>query len=176
MTDPIQDAERLGFDVVYDEHFPFVYRRVRQLGVADALIDDVVQEIFVVIHRQLNGFEGRSSMRAWVAGITRRVVQDQLRRKRNQPAGSALAAEPADERPTPEHVLDRRRALETISRLLEQLSPEHREAFYLHEMEGLSGREISEVLDIPENTAWSRIKGARRKFNTLLAKRERANG
>lgn len=176
MTERLPGAERLDFDVVYDEHFSFVYRRVRQLGVRDAMVDDVVQEVFVVIHRRLDSFEGRSSMRAWVAGVTRRVVQDQVRRKRNQPSGTPITGEWVDPRPTPDQDLERRRAFAALSTLLSRLSPEHREAFYLHEMEGMSGREIAEAVGIPEDTAWSRIKAARRRINALLPKKVRADG
>src|SRR5579859_5834321 len=63
------------FAQVYEEHFSFVWRSARRLGAPDAVVDDVVQEIFVIVHRRLAAFEGRSSMKTWLYGIVLNVVR-----------------------------------------------------------------------------------------------------
>ncbi|MEJ7732639.1 MAG: hypothetical protein WKG00_25980 [Polyangiaceae bacterium] len=50
------------FAAVYEQHFDFLWRSVRRLGVADAHVDDVVQEVLLVVHRRLESFGGRSSL------------------------------------------------------------------------------------------------------------------
>ena len=65
---PVQAPPRrqcLVFDDVYREHFAFVWRAAKRLGVGDGSLDDVVQEVFVVVHRRLDGFESRSSVKTW---------------------------------------------------------------------------------------------------------------
>src|SRR6185436_19202677 len=69
----------LVFEEVYEQNVTFVWRSARRLGVADAAIDDVVQEIFVVVHRRLREFEGRSSLKTWLFAIVLRVVRDHRR-------------------------------------------------------------------------------------------------
>ena len=64
---------------IYQEHFDFVWRSARRLGVPDSAVDDVVQEVFIVVHRQLATFEGRSSMKTWLFGILRNLVLRQRR-------------------------------------------------------------------------------------------------
>jgi len=75
----------LVFDAVYREHFAFVWRAAKRLGVGDGALDDVVQEVFVVVHRRLDGFEGRSSLKTWLFGIALRIVRDHRRAVRRRP-------------------------------------------------------------------------------------------
>src|SRR5262249_12085268 len=63
----------LRFADVYEALFAFVWRSVRRLGVDEGAVDDVVQEIFVIVHRRLHDFEGRSSVKTWIFGIVLRV-------------------------------------------------------------------------------------------------------
>jgi hypothetical protein len=93
------------FRELYDQYFAFVWRCVANRGVHAAALDDVVQEVFIVVHRKLPEFEGRSSLRTWLAGIVRRVVSDYLHKRGNQAAGDipltrepATSASPAEQR------------------------------------------------------------------------------
>ena len=74
------DVQALDTTTIFREHAPFVWRVVRRLGVAESDTADVCQEVFVVIHRRLAEFEGRSSVRTWVYGICVRAVSDYWRR------------------------------------------------------------------------------------------------
>src|SRR5262245_39607962 len=68
-------VETRRFEEVYDEHIDFVWRSLRLLGVADAQLDDAIQDVFVVVHRKLDTFEGRASIRTWIFGIALRVAR-----------------------------------------------------------------------------------------------------
>lgn len=166
------DGGRPTFEAVYEAEFGFVWRLVAFRGVPAALQDDVVQEVFLVVYRKLPEFEGRSSVRAWVAGIVRKVVKDQLTLRRHRSAGEAIPAELADPRPSPEDRLQQHRTLALVDAILAELPPEQREVFVLHEIEGLSGREIAEALSENPNTVWTRLRAARRRFDDALEARE----
>ena len=84
--------EDRSFDAIYEAHFSFVWRSVCRLGVADSMVDDVVQDIFVVVHRKLGDFEGRSSIKTWLFAIIRRTVRDHRRSRSRRPADAAGAA------------------------------------------------------------------------------------
>lgn len=62
------------FTQVYQSHAPMAWRSLRRLGVPDAEVADAAQEVFVVVHRKLDGFEGRSSLTTWLTGICLRVA------------------------------------------------------------------------------------------------------
>src|SRR5690349_18720106 len=70
------DAQAITFDAVVAEHGPYVWRVLRRLGVRSADIEDVWQETFIVVHRKLGGFEGRSQLRTWLSAIAVRVASD----------------------------------------------------------------------------------------------------
>src|SRR5512146_2914504 len=91
-TGPRADAV-LTFEEVYEEHFAFVWRNLRRLGVTEAGLRDAAQDVFVVVHRRMHEFAGRGSVQAWLYSILRRVAADHRRRARRK---DILDAEPLD--------------------------------------------------------------------------------
>ncbi|HEX4335237.1 MAG TPA: sigma-70 family RNA polymerase sigma factor [Polyangiaceae bacterium] len=160
---------RLTFRQVYDTYFAFVWRAAANRGVPDAAMDDVVQEVFLVVHRKLAGFEGRSTLRTWLSGIVRRVVADHVKKRGNQATAQETlddhAVEAADD---PAEDLERRAAVELVEALLEKMSDAHRDVFVLYELEQLTTREIAELTKTNENTVQTRLKAARKTFQRGL--------
>jgi RNA polymerase sigma-70 factor (ECF subfamily) len=160
------------FETIYREHFRFVWRTVRRLGIEGALIDDVVQEVFVVVHRRLADFEGRSTAKTWLYGIVRRVVADHRRTLRRKPLGNGTDAEGVDAATLPEEgpeaSAEQAERVRLLHRLLGQLDEAKREAFILAELEGLTLAEIAEALGVNANTVASRLRAARREFEAAL--------
>jgi RNA polymerase sigma-70 factor (ECF subfamily) len=155
----------LVFREVYDAHFAFVWRAAANRGIPEAALDDVVQEVFVVVHRKLGEFEGRSSVRTWLASIVRRVVADHLKKKGNQAvAGESLDACAADRLEEPGVVAERRAAVQLVDELLAKMTDVQREVFVLYELEQMTTREIAELTATNENTVQTRLKAARKVF------------
>ena len=71
-----------SFATIYKLYFDFVWSSVRRLGVRDEAIDDVVQEIFVVIHSRLHTLQQPDSLRSWIYGVVRRTVSTYHRSRR----------------------------------------------------------------------------------------------
>jgi RNA polymerase sigma-70 factor (ECF subfamily) len=167
------------FESVYDELFDFVWRSARRLGVADAAVDDVVQEVFLVVHRRLSGFEGRSSIKTWVFAILLRVVSDWRRGQRRKGGLAsydqlAVDGEMRDERAAcPAATVEQAEAVRLLHRLLGELDDDKRAVFVLAELEQTTAPEIAELLGIPLNTVYSRLRAARLEFEKTLA-RQRA--
>jgi RNA polymerase sigma-70 factor (ECF subfamily) len=168
---PRSVAATPAFDDVYEAHFAFVWRNVLNRGVPASAVDDVVQEVFVVVHRKLPGFEGRSSLRTWLAGIVRRVVSDYVRKRGNAPAGDELLErESVSPARGPAEELDAKAAARVLDELLRRMPEAQREVFVLHEVEQMTGREIAEAVGANENTVHTRLRAARRIFEDGLAR------
>jgi RNA polymerase sigma-70 factor (ECF subfamily) len=157
---------------VYETHFDFVWRSARRLGVASLHVDDVVQEVFLVVHRRLAEFEGRSSLKTWLFAITRRVVRDHRRSARRKPAEPLGAIEPADLGPGADVRLSRGEEARLLHALLDELDDEKRETFVLAELEQMSGPEIAEALDVNLNTVYARLRAARALFEQAVVRHQ----
>jgi RNA polymerase sigma-70 factor (ECF subfamily) len=157
----------LTFDDVYAAHVAFVWRIVRALGVPEAALDDAVQDVFVVVHRRLAEFEGRAAITTWLFAIARRVASAQRRKvDRSEP----LAAEPAGRADTFASV-SRAEAAAIVAAILETIDEDQRVVFALVELEQLSVPEVARMLDVKLNTAYSRLRLARKAFEAALARR-----
>ncbi|MEM6993525.1 MAG: sigma-70 family RNA polymerase sigma factor, partial [Myxococcota bacterium] len=77
---------RPSFEQVYAEHHDFVRRSVRGLGVPEAAADDVTQDVFLVVHRRLPGFDHRAPVKAWVFGIARNLARKHRARRTGPPS------------------------------------------------------------------------------------------
>ncbi len=168
------------FQEVYDEHFAFCWRMARRLGVPDASVDDVVQDVFLVLHRRLGEYDGRASMRTWLFGILSHVIRDFRRRYRRKDAKhvppapdsgtDAAATSPA---PTPAALAERSEKVALLKRLLDELEDGKREILVLAYLEQMTVPEIAELLGVNLNTTYSRLRAARQAFDQL---HERARG
>ncbi|WP_438010686.1 sigma-70 family RNA polymerase sigma factor [Sorangium sp. So ce321] len=170
------------FEALYDEHFAFVWRSLRRLGVIDAALDDAVQDVFLVVHRRLAEFEGRSSMKTWLFGIVLRVARTHRRAAlRGGPRGHAAEA-PADpeavagpEADQPDARTEQAEAVRILHELLDDLDEEKREVFVLAELEQMTAPAIAEVAGINVSTVYSRLRAARHDFEQAVL-RHRARG
>jgi len=160
----------VDFDELFETHAGFVWRALGRLGVATGDLADASQEVFIVIHRQLPGFEGRSSLKTWMYEICLRVAgayRNKAFRRREQVGEAPVASYEARQ----EDELDWRRARAYLMAVLAQLDEEKREVFVLYDLEGLSMPEVVEVLHCPITTAYSRLEAARKVVRTAFARR-----
>lgn len=172
---PAADAGPLVFDRIYDEHFAFVWRAARRLGVSEGSLDDVVQETFLVVHRRLDDFAGRSSLRTWLYGIAVRVVRDHRRSLRRK--SPHLASDPTDPdtleiapEAGPHEARVRVEAVELLHVLLDTLADDRREVLVLAELEELPVPDIAEATGTNVNTVYTRLRAARADFNAALTR------
>jgi RNA polymerase sigma-70 factor, ECF subfamily len=164
---PSISNSRLQFSDVYEQHFEFVWRSARRLGVPEASLDDVVQDVFVTVYRRLPDFEGRSQVKTWVFGILRNTVNDLRRSQRRKPT-EALIAEPIDVSAGPQEAFAREEGARLLHAVLTELEDDLRDVFVLSELEQMSAPEVASALNVNVNTVYSRLRAARRDFDAAL--------
>jgi RNA polymerase sigma-70 factor (ECF subfamily) len=161
-----------SFTDVFSEYGAYVLGLVRRLGVQEREVEDVAQEVFVIVHRQLAGFDGRSTLKTWVCGIALRVAANHRRkayRRRERPDDFADGRAPlARLEATQEQELDRLRQAEALQRALDALTDKLREVFVLYEIEELPMLDVARALGIPRFTAYSRLREGRMKVAAAL--------
>jgi len=167
-------ARELGAEDVYEQHADFVWRTLQHLGVRDADLEDLGQEVFVTVHRRLSTFDGRSKLTTWLFGICLNLV---LRHRRRAYFRFELShAEPPEcvDPHTPEGRYAGEEARARLEQLLDKLSPERRATFLLFEVEGASCEEIAELTGVPVGTVYSRLHLARKQVAGAAARLRRA--
>ena len=164
---------RPTFREIYEAHFDFVWRSLRRLGVDSAQLEDVAQEVFVVVHRRLGEFEGRSSLKTWIYGIASRVAHTARRsaaRRRTEPLGAVECGGPGPHRAT-----EAAQAARLVHALLEAVPEDRREVFVLAELEQMTAPEIADAMGIPINTVYSRLRVARKEFDAAVKRHNLRN-
>jgi RNA polymerase sigma-70 factor (ECF subfamily) len=173
MEPEVVRASGLRFAEVFREHAPYVWRVLRRLGVREADAEDLCQEVFVVVHRKLPEFEGRSSVRTWIYGIAARVASDHRRRahvRREHATGDV----PEERRSAPQlRELELGQARAMLDAALAELDDDKRAVFVLYEIEELEMKDVAEALGCPLQTAYSRLHAARKRVEESVQRRAR---
>jgi len=168
---------RAGDHQAFRELYDRYHRQVLSVAVGltgngdDAM--DVVQETFVRAHRNLGSFLGESSFYTWLYRIAINVGIDFRRRQARraevlQPEPIDEAVDDAERTPEPRVEMERHELGERIASAIDELTPEHKAAIILREIEGLSYEDISKVMQCSKGTVMSRLHYARKKLQAKL--------
>jgi RNA polymerase sigma-70 factor (ECF subfamily) len=157
-----------GFEAIYGEHFGFVWRCLRGLGVQEASLDDAAQDVFVIVHRKLCDFRGDSTLRTWLYGIVRNVAMNQRRSVYRRGPTEELGPDVPAHGPRPDEHAQDREAADFVRGFLERTSQKKRELFVLAILEQMSIPEVAEALSIPLNTAYTRLRDVRSEFRKAM--------
>lgn len=163
-----RDARLTG---IVRQHYAFVWRSLRRLGVPEADADDAAQRVLEVIARRLADIEPRAE-KSFLFQTALRVASD-LRRSRGRArtiADEDTLTRATDDKPSPEEALDRKQARAELDMILDQLSLDLRAVFVLFELEEMSTNEIAALLSIPPGTVSSRLHRAREDFQAICAR------
>ncbi len=171
-TDANERDVAASFEEVYEAHVGFAFRTARRLGVPERSVDDVVQEVFVVVHRRLGDYDGRAPIKSWVYGIFARVVANHRRSNRRRDTFIDLSANleiesAASSDPSPSQIAERQEDVRWALRILDMLDDQKREVMVLSELEHMTLAEVASAIGSNVNTVFSRLKAARKAFVAL---------
>jgi len=154
------------------EHYGFVWRLLRRLGLREGDADDAAQQVFLAATGRLGDVEPARE-RSFLYGVALNVGARARRshgRRREEPLEAAGEREAPG--PNAEQLLERRQARELLDALLDEMPEDLRVVFVLFELEELSTPQIAELCEIPVGTAASRLRRAREDFEERVARVE----
>lgn len=158
---------------VYRTHAGFVWRIVRRFGIPEGSVEDVMHEVFLVVHRRLGEYDGRASMTTWLYSIARGVASNHRRGRAREERRIRLVS------PEPSGVVDPQRATEEVEAadfvraFVATLDAEKRQIFELVDLEGLPVPQVAQECGIKLNTAYSRLRAARKAFQVAVDRRQK---
>jgi RNA polymerase sigma-70 factor, ECF subfamily len=176
-----KEAESLDLSTIHTEHADFVWLTLQRLGVRDADVEDLLQEVFVVVHRRLHTFDGSARMTTWLFGICVRVAAAYRRRayfRREHPTAD-IPEQVMPEEASPETAAQAGEARARLYSILDSMDLEDRALFVMFEIDEVSCEQIAEMLGVPLGTVYSRLHAARQAFQKALTRfeaRESARG
>jgi RNA polymerase sigma-70 factor (ECF subfamily) len=157
----------LAFEEVYRKWFTEVTRFARALGCRPEDLEDVAQEVFLVVRRKLDGFDGQN-FGGWLYTITRNTVSGHRRAAWFRRVLSLTRTERLEDFQDPGEdavsKLERKEAQRLVLMLAKKIHSSRRDTFLLFELEGYRGEEIATLLEIPVATVWTRLHLARKEF------------
>lgn len=177
---PASGEIRLEFDEVYRRYAPAVVRWVSRLGGPQVDLEDAVQEVFVIVDRQLASFVPDAKITTWLFRITRNVVRQERRKNRfwrwlrgsAQDAAGRLRASGR----SPLEDAEQRAARERVYRILDGMNERYRTALILADLEELAAPEIAERMGVSRANLWVVLHRARADFTRRLARDEESDG
>jgi RNA polymerase sigma-70 factor (ECF subfamily) len=161
------DGDTTAWRALYDRHFPDVERLVASLGIVDAEADDICQEIFVIIYKNLARFRGEARLSTWIYRLATREAIRFARRRRLMRGLADLFARDKRDTPTADWSESEAGRRHYLRQLLDRLPPERRLALVLYEIEGVPVSEIARISDCAENTVWTRLHRARTELEKI---------
>jgi RNA polymerase sigma-70 factor (ECF subfamily) len=163
------DAERMR--ALVTRYFDFVWRTVRRFGVPPHTAEDAAQKVFLVASNKI-GPVPSDRERAFLVAVSLRVAATERRRQRRQHEAETdedIASLSSNE-PSPDELVDRKKARAVMESILDQLPLECRAVLVLYEMEEYTMAEIGELLDLPAGTVASRLRRARQLFESAVTR------
>lgn len=154
--------------------FGFAYRYVGNAQEAE----DITQDVFVKVWKNLKKFDGQKSFKAWIFTITKNTSVDFLRKKKaiafselgNEESENNILEKFIDSSPLPNEFLEQKGIREIFIKAVGKLFPKYRRVLLLRHNDNLSFREIAETLAEPLNTVKSRHRRALIFLKKLLVK------
>lgn len=165
-----QEGNRAAFTEIFRRHRADVARLVFRMVGPAADAEDIIQEVFLQVHRSLGDFRGQSRFTTWLHRVTVNVVLMTRRAARSRPAFAADPIDDAhvDERLLPDDDTVRRQRIAAFRRLLDRLPEKKRTVYILHELEGLPPAEIADIVGAPVLTVRTRLFYARRELEQMM--------
>lgn len=166
----LKKDDRQAFAELLDRYESRVYRLAVRYVRTSADAEDLVQEVFLAIHKSIAGFQERSTLSTWIYRIALNHCLEYQRRRKTVtvPLEDTTAMASTGSRDDPVQMATRGELSEQVGAAIEHLSDLHRQVILLHEMHGLTYQECADILDVPVGTVKSRLSNAFAQLREIL--------
>jgi RNA polymerase sigma-70 factor, ECF subfamily len=157
---------------LYDRELDYLFATLQRFGARATEMDDLLQEIFIVLHRQWPTLDTTRSLRPWLFGVTFRVIRAHRRRqtrelRRQEPLEEAEA-------PPPDVELEDQESMALLLSGLERIPPARREVVTMHDLDGLEIAEIARRLSMTKIGVYTRLYKGRKELAAAVRRLGRA--
>jgi RNA polymerase sigma-70 factor (ECF subfamily) len=161
------DAAAEPFRRMFDEEYDYVYHSLRRLGVHTRDLEDVTHDLFVEVWKSFSRFDPSRPRRPWLFAFAFRFASTYRRLARHR-LHLGSEEETAVTGPSAQDTMEKKDAARILEEALETMSMEIRSVFVLYEIDETPMKDVAESLEIPVNTAYSRLRLARAAFESYV--------
>lgn len=164
-------ASREQYWPLVGKEIDWIHRQLRRLCVHGADLPDLTQEVLFAVYRQWESYDEARPLRSWLFGFAFRISSDYRRRASYRRPALSLEHEPADHRPErPESKIDVETMRGIAIEALEALDDDQRAIVVLVDFEDEPVPAAAETLEVPLNTAYSRLRRGRERFAEAITR------
>ena len=176
----LKDGNEQGFAVIYNQTYRYVYSRAKTMFSDEQQVQDLVQEVYVAVYRNINSLKSDESLFAWLRTITFQQGAKLMRKERKElllsEDNEELFDSILDEDAEVENGLVDKQDIEIIRDCINRLSSEHKSVILAYYYDNLKVEDIAELLEISVGTVKSRLHSARKKLKTYIEEQEKKQG
>lgn len=171
---PVTSEQAALFSRLFDDHYDFVHHSLRRLGVHARDLEDLAHDTFVKVFENLHRYDEARPARPWLFAFAFRLASDYRRLARHRTELSADPETMTAAAPNAEEVAVQREGARLAEAALLEIPLDQRAVFVLYELDETPMKTIAETLEIPVNTAYSRLRLAREAFAEAAARLKEA--
>jgi RNA polymerase sigma-70 factor (ECF subfamily) len=160
--------DRRAFEALYQRYYRRLFGYLFKVTRRAEIVEEVLNDVMFTVWQSAGRFDGRSRPSSWILGIAYRKALKALSRLPLRPTEQREEEDDSVADEGPESLAVRREVASVLGRALAVLSPEQRAVVELTYFEGLSYREISDIVGCPVNTVKTRMFHARRRLRQVL--------
>ena len=168
---PVPHGPRCACLEAFEQELDYIFATLQRLGAFPQEIEDLVQEVFVVLHRRWDEIDSDRSLRPYLFGIAYRILCAHHRRQAREIPFPDL--EVLDRATSPEGTLQRKQGIALLSAALEELPLARRAVVIMHDLDEIPIADIARSLSITRFGAYARLRKGRRELAAAIRRRSR---
>lgn len=157
-------ASRDRFWLEVEPQIGWICKQVRRLGIPERDVSDVSQDVLVELFRTWDHYDETRPLRAWIFGFVFRITSAYRRRAEHRLVAVVSEPTPPPDCRSAQLRLEERQELELVQAALLSIPEGRREVFLMARIEELPIPDVAAVLEIPVNTAYTRLRTANQEF------------
>ena len=150
----------------FERELDYLFETIRRLGARPSEIEDLVQDVFVVLHRNWPTLDTTRSLRPYLFGVAFRIVCAHRRRQAREIPCPGLDSE--DRGGSPEFLLQSKESVGLLMAALERVHLPRRAVLVMHDLDGVPIADVARSLSITRFGAYARLRKARGELATAV--------
>jgi RNA polymerase sigma-70 factor (ECF subfamily) len=155
----------------FERDLDYLFATLQRLGVGPSEIEDLLQEIFIVLHRNWTDLDTTRPLRPYLFGVAFRIVCAHRRRRAREIPHPGLDRD--DDAPSPEGSLQSKESIALVLAALESVSLLRRAVVVMHDLDGIPIVDIARTLSISRFGAYARLRKGRRELSAAVRRLSR---